>query len=141
MIGIASNSGGGGSSDSGAKKSVVAAKPDCGTPSPQDTVGVVTAYLDGPGSPLVAGKPGCARIAALWARLQVARKAKVAPYVALERAASRTGWALVDSEDPRWRHGNAAFVRSAFAKAGDGQDPLFVFVRPSAAVVFTDLEP
>lgn len=113
----------------------------CGDATPQDAAGVVTAYLDGPGSPVVAGKPGCARIIGLWARLQAARKAKVAPYVALERAATRAGWALVDSDSPRWRQADAVFVRATFRGVNGGADPTFVFVRPGAAVVFNDLEP
>lgn len=113
----------------------------CGDATPQDAAGVVTAYLDGPGSPVVAGKPGCARIAGLWARLQAARKVKVAPYVALERAAGRAGWAMVDSDSPRWRQGDAVFVRATFRGVNGGADPSFVFVRPGAAVVFNDLEP
>lgn len=140
VIGIATNSGGGGEKKATAARTTRAAA-DCGDATPLDAAGVVTAYLDGPGSPVVAGKMRCARVADLWTRLQAARRVKVAPYVALERAAARAGWALIDPESPRWRQGDAAFVRAAFARSNGGQDPAFVFARPGAALVFNDLEP
>lgn len=138
-----------GSETPATKKAEAPAKVDCGSATPQDAAGIVNAYLDGPGAPVVAGTFDCRRVAKLWAAAHAAqrRRGGPAPYIRVLTAAEKQGWVLIDSEDPRWRGVKVSALRSTWTKAsGDPTaDPLFVFVRPAnnpqSAVIFNDLEP
>lgn len=119
----------------------------CGDPSPQTAGGLVNAYLDGPGSPVAAGRFDCAQVTALWRALRAPAKPGDTrpPYFRWQAAARANGWAMIDSTDPRWRGVNATLVRAAWRQAsGDtSTDPyLFVYPRvaPRTALIFSDLE-